>query len=535
MKKMQEAALFVTLAAGIVFAVNAVGALGVARPNLTPPVTPGMAVETSAATSAAPAAEAAAETAAQTVQQVAQAEPAAEPAPASSSSAATETASAGPPDAKAGKAVFGKCKACHTADKAGKSGVGPVLYGIVNRPVASVAGFKYSDAMKAKASESWTPQLLDAYLKDVKGTVKGTKMAFAGLPKDKDRADLIAYLAENSDTPIAAADLGLGAAAGADAAAAAPAAASAEPTAPAPTPGAEQPAAGAAADPATEAAPAVTYSDPPPPSAEAMATEAAAIETLKKSIAGIDHQRAKYHPLHFKPAIDTASNGECLVCHQEVLDTPVREKSPAGVEAQKSLAWYQTLATYDGAQMNFHQRHMSSPYAKAVMNLQCTFCHQGNDPREESPHMTVAPADMTSNNGGQPFTLRKMVNPTETCLRCHGAMPDPVNIMGLAGPWPEARKDLESADAPNGCLSCHGELFRTNRHNVTYLNAATIEDLAKESSDVCYGCHGGRAWYMNSYKYPRHPWPGMDASTVPDWATDRKPDSDPRYQIKAAK
>jgi hypothetical protein len=116
-----------------------------------------------------------------------------------------------------------------------------------------------------------------------------------------------------------------------------------------------------------------------------------------------------------------------------------------------------------------------------------------------------------------------MVNPSQTCLLCHGAMPDPVNIMGLAGPWPEARKDLESARMlPTAACPATRTLFRTNRHNVTYLNAATIEDVAKESSDVCYGCHGGRAWYMNSYPYPRHPWPGMDTSTVPDWAKDRK-------------
>ena len=143
----------------------------------------------------------------------------------------------------------------------------------------------------------------------------------------------------------------------------------------------------------------------------------------------------------------------------------------------------------------------------------------------------VAEADMTANNGREPFTNRKVVNPSETCLLCHGTMPGPVNIMGLPGPWPEARKDLESAEAPNGCLTCHAELFRTNRHKVTYLNAATIENLATESSDVCYGCHGGRAWYMTSYPYPRHAWPDMHATAVPDWAKDRKTESDPRYAI----
>lgn len=417
------------------------------------------------------------------------------------------------PDAAAGEKVFAKCKSCHSVAE-GKNGVGPSLYGVVNRAVASIANFKYSDAMKAKGG-AWTPKDLDAYLANPKAAVPGNKMTFAGLPQEPDRINVIAYLAQNSATPIAPTDLGLGTAAAAGAAAAASTAAPA-----AAAPAAEAPAA---------VAPAVTYTDPPPPSEEQVAASNAAVEKLKAELPSLDYQRARYYPLHFKPAIDKASDAECLVCHAEVLGTNVREKSLAGVEAAKSLAWYQTLATYDGAQATFHQRHASTPYAKAVMNLNCTFCHQGNDPREESPTMTVAPADMTSNNGKEPFTNRKMVNPSETCLRCHGAMPDPVNIMGLPGPFPEVRKDLETAETPNACLTCHQDLFRTNRHNVTYLNAATIEDLAKEGSDVCYGCHGGRQWYRISYPYPRHPWPGMDTSTTPDWAKGRPTDSDARY------
>lgn len=436
--------------------------------------------------------------------------PAAEPS-SETASQAVASAEAAPaaqgPDPKAGEKVFAKCKSCHSVEAA-KNGVGPSLHGVVNRAVASLADFKYSDGMKAKAQETWTPQLLDQYLSDVKGTVPGTKMSFAGLAKPQDRIDVIAYLAGKSDTPIAPGDLGLGGAA-------APATAAAD----------------AAAAPEPAAVPAITYTDPPPPSAEDQAKEASAVAALKAIAGKLDYQRARYFALHNKPFIDTATNGECLVCHQEVLDTQVRETSPAGLKTADSLAWYQTLATYDGPQMNFHQRHMTSPYAQSVMNLKCTFCHQGNDVREESPVFTVSEANMTSNNGHEPFTNRKMVNPSETCLRCHGAMPDPVNIMGLPGPWPEARKDLETAEAPNGCLTCHAELFRTSRHKVTYLNAATIEDLATESSDVCFGCHGGRAWYMIAYPYPRHAWPGMDPA-APDWAKDRKTESDPRYAIK---
>jgi len=266
------------------------------------------------------------------------------------------------------------------------------------------------------------------------------------------------------------------------------------------------------------------------PDANARTAEQAAVAALRASLPNLDYQRARYQPLHFKPAIDAATDGECLVCHREVLDARVRAASPAGVRADRSSAWYQTLATYEGEQMNFHQRHLASAYARAVMNLKCNFCHQGNDPREEAPDFTVAAADMRSNNGQEPFTLRKMVNPSETCLRCHGSFPDPVRIMALPGAWPEARKLMESPEQPNGCLLCHAA-FRTIRHRVSYLDAAAIEDLAKESSDVCYGCHGGREWYRNSYPFPRHAWPGMSPD-VPEWARGRPSRSDPRYALE---
>ncbi len=96
-------------------------------------------------------------------------------------------------DAEAGKKAFSKCAVCHTA-VAGKNGLGPSLFGVVGRPSASVAGFNYSDAMKA-ANKTWDVATLDAYLTDPKAAVPGNKMAFAGLPKPEDRANVIAYLA----------------------------------------------------------------------------------------------------------------------------------------------------------------------------------------------------------------------------------------------------------------------------------------------------------------------------------------------------
>ncbi|KRW93292.1 cytochrome c family protein [Paracoccus sp. PXZ] len=94
-------------------------------------------------------------------------------------------------DAAAGEKVFGKCKACHKLD--GTDGTGPHLNGVVGRAVASVGGFNYSEPMKAHGGD-WTPEALQEFLANPKTVIKGTKMAFAGLPKVEDRANLIAYL-----------------------------------------------------------------------------------------------------------------------------------------------------------------------------------------------------------------------------------------------------------------------------------------------------------------------------------------------------
>lgn len=96
-------------------------------------------------------------------------------------------------DAGAGEKVFAKCKACHKVD--GTDGTGPHLNGVVDRAKAVVAGFGYSDVLLAMASESWTPENLDAFLLSPKNYAPGTKMSFAGLPKPADRANLIAWLA----------------------------------------------------------------------------------------------------------------------------------------------------------------------------------------------------------------------------------------------------------------------------------------------------------------------------------------------------
>jgi cytochrome c len=91
--------------------------------------------------------------------------------------------------------VFGKCKACHKLD--GSDGTGPHLNGIVGKAKAASAGFGYSDALLAMASDVWSPENLDGFLLNPKGYAPGTKMSFAGLPKGEERANLIKYLEAN--------------------------------------------------------------------------------------------------------------------------------------------------------------------------------------------------------------------------------------------------------------------------------------------------------------------------------------------------
>lgn len=105
-------------------------------------------------------------------------------------------------DPAKGQAAAKKCASCHTFENGGPNKVGPNLYGVIGRPVASHAGFNYSAALKGKGGQ-WTYEALDAFTHNPKQAVPGTIMAFAGVAQAKERADLLVYLRTLSDSPVA--------------------------------------------------------------------------------------------------------------------------------------------------------------------------------------------------------------------------------------------------------------------------------------------------------------------------------------------
>ena len=104
-------------------------------------------------------------------------------------------------DIALGEKVFKKCAACHSIVKGGKNNIGPALYNVVGRKTGVVTDYKYSKAL-ASYEKEWTFEELNGYLIKPAKWIKGTKMAFAGLRKEKDRASVIKYLNQSSDNPL---------------------------------------------------------------------------------------------------------------------------------------------------------------------------------------------------------------------------------------------------------------------------------------------------------------------------------------------
>ena len=103
-------------------------------------------------------------------------------------------------DITSGEKIFKKCAACHSIIKGGKNNIGPALYNVVGRKIGGVADYKYSKAL-ATYDKEWNFEELNGFLIKPAKWIKGTKMAYAGLRKEKDRASVIMYLNQNSDNP----------------------------------------------------------------------------------------------------------------------------------------------------------------------------------------------------------------------------------------------------------------------------------------------------------------------------------------------
>lgn len=108
-----------------------------------------------------------------------------------------------PGDAAKGEQIWGKCTGCHQIGNDAQDRIGPHLNGIFGRPAAAHDGYKYSKPMQRAAADGliWTVETLDAYIKNPKALVSGTRMSFPGMRDDGDRADLLAYLRRFSDNP----------------------------------------------------------------------------------------------------------------------------------------------------------------------------------------------------------------------------------------------------------------------------------------------------------------------------------------------
>ena len=222
-------------------------------------------------------------------------------------------------DPKKGEASVALCKVCHSFDKGAPSPIGPNLYGVVGRKIASLEGFNYSPALKGKASEGdWTFEHLDLWLTNPQAFASGTIMAFPGIPDLHTRADVIDFLRTKSDNPMPLPEA---------APAAAPAPAAEEKPAEAPAaPAAEEKPAEAPPAPATEEKPAEA---PPAPAAEEKPAEAPAAPAMEEKPAEAPAAPAEEAPAETPAPAPDAVFSEPSTDRQPQAVVPGEEPAPA--------------------------------------------------------------------------------------------------------------------------------------------------------------------------------------------------------------
>lgn len=196
-------------------------------------------------------------------------------------------------------------------------------------------------------------------------------------------------------------------------------------------------------------------------------------------VIGNAYERARLSDVHIDSAKKGIQDSACLACHQEIFDAEgaVLAAIDPAIDLSKLKPWYQDVTTYQGPQLRFHYRHLKTPLATSIMDLSCVFCHENTEVRATYPG---------EDSGG---SFRKQVS-GETCLLCHGQFPQAHRMS-----WPA----LQTAVGGQDCLACHNaETLRNVVKKVDYLQADKIVAQGQDNAALCYGCHGGRAWYQKA-------------------------------------
>jgi cytochrome c len=237
-------------------------------------------------------------------------------------------------DPKRGEADVALCKVCHSFDKGAPSPVGPNLYGVVGRKIASVEGFNYSPALKAKASEGdWTFEHLDQWLTNPQAFAAGTIMAFPGIPDLQKRADVIDFLRTKADNPMPL-----------------PAAAEAKPAeAPA---AAEKPAEAPAAEKKPAEAPAPEEKPAEAPAAEEKPAEAPAAEEKPAEAPAAEEKPAEAPAAAEKP--------EAPAAEEKPAEAPAAEEKPAEEPATAPAEEAPAAAPQPAANADFSEPSIST-------------------------------------------------------------------------------------------------------------------------------------------------------------------------------